>query len=66
MEDIQNNIETTNQEESIVKKELKIIRVCLRCTHKWFSRVANPAVCPKCKSYYWTVGYLRKNKREDL
>lgn len=26
---------------------------CKKCGHVWESRVADPASCPKCKSYKW-------------
>lgn len=26
---------------------------CKRCNYVWFSRVAFPALCPRCKSPYW-------------
>lgn len=28
-------------------------KVCIRCGHKWASRVENPKACPNCKSAYW-------------
>lgn len=29
------------------------IQECLRCKHKWISRVQYPKRCPNCKSPYW-------------
>jgi hypothetical protein len=26
---------------------------CLRCGHRWFSKLARPAACPKCMSATW-------------
>lgn len=26
---------------------------CIKCEHNWTSRVDKPAVCPRCKTYYW-------------
>ena len=26
---------------------------CLKCGHKWNSRVENPQECPKCKNRKW-------------
>ncbi|MFA6074125.1 MAG: hypothetical protein WC758_08460 [Candidatus Woesearchaeota archaeon] len=26
---------------------------CKRCNYEWKSRVAKPATCPRCKSYYY-------------
>jgi len=35
---------------------------CLRCSHRWISRLLNkkPVRCPKCQSPYWDKP--RKNK----
>lgn len=27
--------------------------LCLKCGHKWTSRVSRPASCPACKRYDW-------------
>lgn len=28
---------------------------CLRCGHKWKSKVKKPVSCPRCKSYSWNL-----------
>lgn len=38
----------------------EIINECLRCHHKWITRVTNPKRCPKCKSPYWNKPTERK------
>jgi len=29
--------------------------VCGKCGHKWVPRMADPAMCPKCKTKKWKV-----------
>lgn len=36
---------------------------CLKCGHKWESRIDNPVCCPRCKSYTWNKE--RKTKKEE-
>lgn len=26
---------------------------CLRCGHEWLPRIAEPVMCPACKSRHW-------------
>jgi predicted Zn-ribbon and HTH transcriptional regulator len=35
---------------------------CLKCGHKWESRIKHPQCCPRCKSYTWNKE--RKIKKE--
>lgn len=39
---------------------------CLRCGHRWDSRVENPKACPACKSYKWETEATEKVKREPI
>jgi predicted Zn-ribbon and HTH transcriptional regulator len=32
---------------------------CKKCCYEWESRINNPKVCPRCKSYNW-------NKTKEL
>jgi hypothetical protein len=38
------------------------IEECLRCKHKWISRVKYPKRCPNCTSPYWTRQKVIINK----
>ncbi len=63
-----------------VKEKYKIKMVintfeCLRCGHKWISRVDlkqlevglkdKPRICPKCKSAYWDLEKKNGVKKDD-
>jgi len=48
-------------EEKIVLTKLK----CKRCGHEWVARVEKVRMCPKCKSAYWDVDFIRKKKIEN-
>ena len=44
---VQHNLKTYAESKSLYSKE------CLRCRHKWISRIPNPVCCPKCKTPLW-------------
>jgi predicted Zn-ribbon and HTH transcriptional regulator len=48
-------------EEKIVLTKLK----CKRCGHEWVARVEKVRMCPKCKSAYWDVDFIRKKKTDN-
>lgn len=32
---------------------IKMKKKCKKCNYEWESRIENPKVCPRCKSYNW-------------
>jgi hypothetical protein len=47
--------------DSIIDQNDGSIMKCLRCEHRWFSRVKDPKRCPRCKSPYWKQPKTRIN-----
>lgn len=41
---------------------IKMKKQCKKCYYEWESRINNPKVCPRCKSYNWNK---TKEKIED-
>ena len=40
--------------------------VCERCGSGWTPRVANPTICPKCKSAYWNKPRRYKIRSKEI
>lgn len=51
----------TDQESLIIGKVCR----CLRCGHKWVSRVREPVRCPACKRVNWRTPPTWKGGTED-
>jgi hypothetical protein len=42
-------------------KVIPVARICMRCTHQWYSRGPHkPKACPKCKQYTWDTPPTRR------
>jgi hypothetical protein len=43
------------------------INKCVKCDYEWMQRAPQPpAVCPRCKTYYWKEPKVFKNKSHEL
>jgi Zn finger protein HypA/HybF involved in hydrogenase expression len=34
--------------------------MCLRCSHKWYSKVKDPLTCPNCRTPFWDIAKRTK------
>ena len=39
---------------------------CKRCGYKWFPRVRNVKMCPRCKSHLWREEKAVKEKKKNI
>lgn len=46
-----------------INKEVIMQLTCLKCGHKWESRIKHPQCCPRCKSYTWDKPKKEKEEK---